>query len=177
MDNHGKAMSQYDASIVQQLRDSGLRVTAPRHAVLAWLVGHPHATVEQVHDGVRQQIGAISKQAVYDILAACVDAHLVRQMKPAGHPARFERRAGDNHHHLVCRSCGRIEDTDCRKGGTPCMHPEHDHGFDIDEAEVVFWGLCKQCQTPDTTNDTIEDVSATHKTGPSASSSKPQSGG
>ncbi|WP_423821001.1 Fur family transcriptional regulator [Salinisphaera sp. SPP-AMP-43] len=140
-------MSRYSTPIVRELRDRGLRVTAPRHAVLEWLIDHPHATVEHVHQGVRERIGTISKQAVYDVLSACLEADLVRQIKPAGHPARFERRTGDNHHHLVCRGCGRIEDTDCRIGTAPCLTPEHDHGFKIDEAEVVFWGLCKDCQS------------------------------
>lgn len=146
MQNDGAAMNDYSKPIVQQLRDNGLRVTAPRHAVLEWLVGHPHATVEQVHHGVSGRIGTISKQAVYDVLSVCVDTGLVRQIKPAGHPARFERRTGDNHHHLVCRGCGCITDTDCHTGQAPCLSPSHHHGFDIDEAEVVFWGLCVDCQ-------------------------------
>ncbi len=122
-----------------------MRVTAPRLAVLEWLDSHPHATVEQVHQAVSRDIGSVSKQAIYDILAACLEAGFVRQMKPAGHSARFERRTGDNHHHLVCRNCGRIEDADCRAGQTPCMHPADDRGFAIDETEVVFWGLCNTC--------------------------------
>ncbi|MES1926766.1 Fur family transcriptional regulator [Salinisphaera sp. T31B1] len=140
-------MSRSGTTIVEELRASGLRVTAPRRAVLEWLIDHPHATVEQVHLGVAARMGTISKQAVYDVLSACVEANLVRQIKPAGHPARFERRTGDNHHHLVCRGCGRIADTDCRRGTMPCLSPEHDHGFDIDEAEVVFWGLCTECRS------------------------------
>ena len=140
-------MSQQTTPIAQQLRDRGLRVTSARYAVLEWLVVHPHATVEQVHDGVGRKIGSISKQAIYDVLAACVEADLVQQIKPSGHPARFERRTGDNHHHLVCRSCGRIEDVDCVLGEKPCLTPGHDHGFEVDEAEVMFWGLCKSCRT------------------------------
>jgi len=139
-------MSRERISIADQLRASGLRATAPRLAALEWLDSHPHATVEQVHQGVSQRIGTVSKQAIYDILAACVDIDMVRQMRPAGHSARFERRTGDNHHHLVCRSCGRVEDTDCVVGHAPCMHPEHDHGFAVDETEVVFWGLCSACR-------------------------------
>lgn len=137
---------------VQQLRDRGLRVTAPRHAVLEWLIAHPHANVEQVHNGVRERIGSISKQAVYDVLAACMDVGLVRQIKPDGHSARFERRTGDNHHHLVCRVCGRIEDAACRAGQAPCLTPEQDYGFDVDEAEVVFWGRCPTCRRPSATD-------------------------
>lgn len=140
-------MSRYQTSIVAELREHGLRVTAPRHAVLEWLIGHPHATVEQVHQGVSERLGAISKQAVYDVLSACVATDLVRQIKPAGHPARFERRTGDNHHHLICRGCDRIADTDCHTGDAPCLTPSHDHGFDVDEAEIVFWGLCTECRS------------------------------
>lgn len=144
--NDRAAMSRHQTSIVAELRERGLRVTAPRHAVLEWLIGHPHATAEQVHRGVSTRLGAISKQAVYDVLSACVAADLVRQIKPAGHPARFERRTHDNHHHLVCRGCGQIEDSDCHIESAPCLQPVHDHGFEIDEAEVVFWGLCRTCQ-------------------------------
>lgn len=139
-------MSRKTTPIVQQLRDRGLRVTASRHAVLEWLAEHPHATVDQVRDGVCERIGSISKQAVYDVLAACTDADLVQQIKPAGHPARFERRTGDNHHHLVCRSCGRIEDVDCVAGEKPCLTPGDNQGFAVHEAEVMFWGLCEPCR-------------------------------
>ncbi|ROO29058.1 Fur family transcriptional regulator [Salinisphaera orenii MK-B5] len=140
-------MSRDTATTVQELRDNGLRVTAHRFAVLEWLVDHPHATVEQVHDGVGARIGAISKQAVYDVLSACMEADLVRQIKPAGHPARFERRTGDNHHHLICRGCGKIDDVDCVVGDAPCLSPGHDHDFDVDEAEVMFWGVCADCRS------------------------------
>lgn len=168
--NHPRAMSRYETTTTEELRSRGLRVTAARRAVLEWLVSHPHATVEHVHSGVLEHLGTISKQAVYDVLSACVNAGLVRQIKPSGHPARFERRTDDNHHHLVCRSCGRIVDTDCGVGQAPCMHPEHDHGFAIDEAEVVFWGLCSDCQTqpiPDTTKDCISTSNSTGSTDPS----------
>ncbi|NNC23013.1 transcriptional repressor [Salinisphaera sp. USBA-960] len=127
------------------LRQSGLRITAHRRAVLEWLVDHPHATADQVHAGVHERLGSISKQAVYDVLTNCVDAQLVRQIKPAGHPARFERRAGDNHHHMICRDCGRIDDVDCVANGQPCLEPSQNHGFELDEAEVVFWGRCPDC--------------------------------
>ena len=130
----------------QVLRDSGLRVTAARCAVLEWLDDHPHATVDETCAGVRERLGTISKQAVYGVLSSCADAGLVRQIRPDGHPARFERRTGDNHHHLVCRSCGRIEDTDCKAETRPCLTPDKDHGFDLDEAEVMFWGLCSTCK-------------------------------
>lgn len=138
-------MHSNDARITEQLRGHGLRVTAARHAVLAWLADHPHATAEHVHEGAYARLGAVSKQAVYDVLAACVDAGLVRQIKPSGHPARFERCSDDNHHHLVCRNCGRIQDVACAHGVKPCLTPAHHHGFVIDEAEVMFWGLCEPC--------------------------------
>jgi Fur family transcriptional regulator, stress-responsive regulator len=95
---------------------------------------------------VRAELGAVSTQAVYDVLAACVDAGLVRRIEPAGHPARFERRVADNHHHVVCRRCGTTEDIDCVVGAAPCVDPSEAHGFVVDEAEVVFWGLCPACQ-------------------------------
>lgn len=135
------------ASTAQLLRRAGLRVTASRYTVLEWLSQHPHATAEEIRVGVQQRLGTISKQAVYDVLAACVTAGLARQIEPAGHPARFERRAGDNHHHLVCRSCGAIRDADCRVAGRPCLHPEDDRGYRIDEAEIVFWGTCPACRS------------------------------
>lgn len=127
------------------LRSVGLRATAPRRAVLTWLDDHPHATADAVLAGVRHELGSVSHQAVYDVLRACGDAGLVRSIRPAGHPARFERRVGDNHHHLVCRECGRTEDVDCATGVAPCLAPADDLGFGIEEAEVVFWGLCPGC--------------------------------
>jgi Fe2+ or Zn2+ uptake regulation protein len=127
------------------LRGAGLRVTAPRLAMLSWLADHPHATADAIAAGVREQVGAVSTQAVYDMLAACTRAGLLRRIEPAGHPARFERRVGDNHHHLVCRRCGRTEDIDGLVGPQPCLTPASDTGFAVDEAEVVFWGLCPPC--------------------------------
>lgn len=132
--------------VSDQLRLAGLRVTAPRRSVLQWLDEHPHATAEQIRSGVRQRLGSVSTQTVYDVLAACTCAGLVRRIEPAGHPARFERRTGDNHHHVVCRACGRTEDVDCAVGARPCLTPSDDHGYQLDEAEVVFWGLCPTCQ-------------------------------
>jgi Fur family ferric uptake transcriptional regulator len=129
-----------------RLRTAGLRVTAPRLAVLEWLAGHPHTSADQVATGVRGQIGSVSTQAVYDVLNACVRAHLVRRIEPAGSPARFETRTGDNHHHLVCRRCGRTEDVDCVVGSAPCLEPSDPKGFEVVEAEVVFWGYCQDCR-------------------------------
>ncbi len=135
-------------NVSSRLRQAGLRVTAPRQSVLQWLAGQPHATVEQIRAGVEQQLGSVSTQTIYDVLAACTDAGLVRRIEPAGHPARFERRTGDNHHHVVCRCCGRTDDVDCAVNLRPCLSPSEEHGYLIDEAEVVFWGTCPACQTP-----------------------------
>jgi Fe2+ or Zn2+ uptake regulation protein len=136
-----------DGAALRALRRAGLRVTAPRRAVLAWLVEHPHSTADAIGAAVRTQLGSVSTQAVYDVLAACTDAGLLRRIEPAGHPARFERRVGDNHHHLVCRRCGRTEDVDCVVGARPCLSPADDLGFAVDEAELVFWGVCPTCTT------------------------------
>lgn len=129
----------------QRLREAGLRVTAPRLAVLEWLAEHPHTTAEAVSAGVRERLGTVSTQAVYDVLNAFTRAGLIRRIEPAGHPARYETRTGDNHHHLVCRACGRTEDTDCVIGAAPCLTPVDPGGFQVDEAEVVFWGWCPNC--------------------------------
>jgi Fur family ferric uptake transcriptional regulator len=140
-----RAPDRQDDAVVQELREAGLRVTMARQAVLTWLAEHPHSTADTIAEGVREQYGALSLQAIYGVLAACADAGLLRRIEPAGHPARFERRVGDNHHHLVCRRCGRTEDVDCVVGERPCLEPADEHGFAIDEAEVVFWGLCPAC--------------------------------
>lgn len=136
-----------DGTAAEALRSVGLRVTRPRRAALAWLTEHPHSTADAVGAGVREQLVAVSKQAVYDVLGACTEAGLIRRIEPAGHPARYERRVADNHHHLVCRRCGRTEDVDCVVGARPCLTPVDDHGYEVDEAEVVFWGVCPTCMT------------------------------
>lgn len=133
-------------SSVDALRQVGLRVTQPRIAVLEILAEHPHTTAERLGYEVGTRLGKVSKQAVYDVLAACVDAGLVRRIEPAGLPALFETRTGDNHHHLVCRACGHTSDVDCATGASPCLIPSDDAGYALDEAEVVFWGLCPDCQ-------------------------------
>lgn len=135
------------SSAPELLRRSGLHVTAQRLAVLRAVTDHPHATVEVVADTARSEIGAISRQSVYDALAALVDKGLVRRIQPAGSPARFETRVGDNHHHLICRDCGTLLDVDCAVGYTPCLTPAQDAGFEVDEAEVVYWGRCPDCVT------------------------------
>jgi len=137
------------ASPEEQLRRHGLRVTATRLAVLAVVGEHPgHPDAEDVHAGVRARLGSVSTQAVYDILRALSEAGLLRRIEPAGHPARYEARVGDNHHHLVCRGCGATRDVDCAQGHAPCLAPSDDHGFILDEAEVIFWGVCADCAAP-----------------------------
>lgn len=130
------------------LKGAGLRLTAPRLAVLEWLSNHPHSTAEHVAEGVRERLGTVSTQAVYDVLNTCSRADLVRRIEPAGRPARYETRTGDNHHHLVCRRCGRAEDVDHVHGPAPCLEPSNSAGFTVDEAEVIFWGLCGDCLPP-----------------------------
>lgn len=127
------------------LREAGLRVTAPRIAVLGELTAGSHLTAEQIASAVSRRLGSVSTQAVYDVLAALAAAGLVRRIEPAGSAARYETRTGDNHHHLVCRACGAVADVDCVVGEPPCMAPADVAGFVIDEAEVTFWGLCPTC--------------------------------
>ncbi len=127
------------------LRAASLRVTAPRRAVLAAVHEHPHADTEALLAAARRRLGTVSHQAVYDVLRALTDAGLVRRIQPAGSVARYEARVGDNHHHVVCRSCGTVVDVDCAVGETPCLAASDDAGFSIDEAEVVYWGRCPAC--------------------------------
>jgi Fur family transcriptional regulator, stress-responsive regulator len=129
----------------EELRGVGLRVTAVRVALLDTVRNGDHLGVEAIASGVRDRVGHVSLQAVYDALDALATAGLVRRIEPAGSPARFEGRVGDNHHHIVCRSCGVVADVDCAVGETPCLTASDDHGFSIDEAEVVYWGLCPSC--------------------------------
>jgi Fur family transcriptional regulator, stress-responsive regulator len=133
------------------LRAAGLRVTASRLAVLSELRAGQHLTADQVAVGVRDRVGAISTQAVYDVLGALTRAGLLRRIEPAGSPTRYETRVGDNHHHVVCRSCGAIADVDCAAGEPPCLAPSDAGGFVVDEAEITFWGMCPDCQTHSTT--------------------------
>ena len=130
-----------------RIRDAGLRVTAPRLAVLAAVeAGTQHHDAETIAVAARARLGTLSTQAVYDNLNALVEAGLVRRIQPANSPARYETRTCDNHHHIVCRRCGRTADVDCTVGSAPCLEPSADHGFIVQEAEVIFWGLCPQCQ-------------------------------
>jgi len=132
--------------LAARLRDSGLRVTAPRLAVYAAVAAHPHADVEQVATVVRARLGAISTQAVYDVLKVLTQQDLLRRIEPAGSPARYETRTGDNHHHVICRLCGVTGDVDCSVNVTPCLEASNPQGFVIDEAEVTYWGRCPSCQ-------------------------------
>ena len=127
------------------LREHGVQVTAQRLAVLRAVSGRPHGTADDVAEVVRSEIGAISRQAVYDALGMLADKGLIRRIQPAGSPARFEDRVGDNHHHLICRTCGRMVDVDCAVGVTPCLTAAADSDYEIDEAEVVYWGRCPEC--------------------------------
>jgi Fur family ferric uptake transcriptional regulator len=129
-----------------QLRAVGLRVTRPRLSVLDVLAGHPHADADMIVTAARSAHPSLSAQAVYGVLRALVERGLARRIEPAGAPALFELRVGDNHHHLVCRSCGAVADVDCAVGAAPCLVPSDAAGFVVDEAEVVFWGLCRDCQ-------------------------------
>ncbi|MCZ0985034.1 Fur family transcriptional regulator [Streptomyces diastatochromogenes] len=131
----------------EELRGVGLRVTAARVALLETVRDGDHLDVEAITSGVRDRVGHISVQAVYEALHALTAAGLVRRIEPPGSPARFEGRVGDNHHHLVCRSCGVVADVDCAVGHAPCLTAADDRGFSIDEAEVIYWGLCPDCST------------------------------
>jgi Fe2+ or Zn2+ uptake regulation protein len=134
------------------LRGAKLRVTRPRLAVMAAVYGNPHADTHSIIDLVRAELGDVSQQAVYDVLRALTDAKVVRRIEPPGSVARYEARVGDNHHHVVCRECGAIADVDCAVGEAPCLTAADDHGYRIDEAEVIYWGVCPACTTPSTPN-------------------------
>ena len=127
------------------LRERGIQVTAQRLAVLRAVAGQPHITADAVAEVVRTEIGAISLQSVYDALSLLVAEGLIRRIQPAGSPARFEDRVGDNHHHLICRTCGRVVDVDCAVGSAPCLTAADERGYEIDEAEVAYWGRCQEC--------------------------------
>jgi Fe2+ or Zn2+ uptake regulation protein len=127
------------------LRRHGMQVTAQRLAVLRAVSDVPHSTADDIGNVVRGEIGSISRQAVYDVLAALTDKGLLRRIQPAGSPARYEDRVGDNHHHLICRTCSRMLDVDCAVGDTPCLTAADDAGYEVDEAEVVYWGRCPDC--------------------------------
>ena len=134
-----------DQDFSQLLRGAALRVTRPRVAVLGAVYTHPHADTDAIIGAVRRELPEVSHQTVYDSLHTLTATGLVRRIQPAGTTARYESRVGDNHHHVVCRSCGAIADVDCAVGHTPCLTASDDHGFVVDEAEVVYWGTCPDC--------------------------------
>ena len=135
-----------DTNPAELLRENGLQVTAQRVAVLNAVAAHPHSTADAVITEVRSTIGTVSRQAVYDALSALAEKGLIRRIQPAGSPALYEDRIGDNHHHVICRGCGKTADVDCATGHAPCLEASNDAGFTIDEAEVIYWGTCPDCQ-------------------------------
>lgn len=139
-------MVDMQGDLEQLLRDNGLQVTAQRLSIMRAVSARPHATADELIDDVRTVIGSISRQAVYDTLGILVEKHLIRRIQPAGSAARYEDRVGDNHHHLICRGCGMTFDIDCALGAAPCLVAEDDHGFEIEEAEVIYWGRCPSCR-------------------------------
>jgi len=142
------------------LRSAALRVTRPRVSVLAAVHDHPHADTDSLIDVVRRHHGEVSHQAVYDVLRALTDAGLVRRIQPSGSVARYEARVGDNHHHVVCRECGAITDVDCAVGDAPCLTASDDAGYDIDEAEVIYWGRCPTCSARPTVPESADRSAA-----------------
>ena len=133
-------------SPAQYLRERGIHATAQRLAVLRAVAAHPHVSADGVAEAAKQDIGTISRQAVYDTLGLLSEQGIIRRIQPVGSPARYEDRIDDNHHHVVCRSCGRMADVDCAVGDAPCLTAANDSGYEIDEAEVLYWGRCPQCQ-------------------------------
>jgi Fe2+ or Zn2+ uptake regulation protein len=144
-------------TLQESLRQAGLRVTAPRLAVLNAISGKgEHWDAEAIADAARKQLGTLSTQAVYDNLRILEEVGLVRRIQPSGHPGLYETRVGDNHHHIVCRRCGVTEDVDCTVGAAPCLEPSTDHDFIVEEAEVIFWGLCPHCRQENQAKDLKE---------------------
>jgi len=139
-------MADVDDGVDQLLRQHGVQVTTQRLAILRAVSSRPHATADQLAEDVRAKIGSISRQAVYDSLAVLSDKNLIRRIQPAGSSARYEDRVDDNHHHLICRGCDTMFDIDCAVGAAPCLTADDDHGFEINEAEVIYWGLCPSCR-------------------------------
>lgn len=144
--DHQHARQAARADLASLVRTAGLRLTATRLAVLRALARRPHAGTESIIDDVREQLGSVSPQTVYSVLSAFVEAGIVRRIEPAGSAALHELRVGDNHHHVVCRRCGAAADIDCAVDARPCLTPSETHGYLLDEAEVIFWGICPTCQ-------------------------------
>jgi len=140
------AVAPLESPDLSDLRAAGLRVTAPRLAVLAAVREGSHLAVDEIAGHARDRLGAVSTQAIYDVLHALTKAGLVRRIDPPGSPVRFESRVGDNHHHLICRACDALVDVDCSVGDAPCLEPSSALGYTIDEAEIIYWGLCPACQ-------------------------------
>lgn len=138
------------------LREHGVHVTAQRLAVMQAVSARPHCTADDVAEDVRAEIGAISRQAVYNALGVLVEKGLIRRIQPAHSPARYEDRVADNHHHLICRACGRMVDVDCAVGAAPCLTPSDSSGYSIDEAEVIYWGRCPECLAHSATHDSTD---------------------
>jgi Fur family ferric uptake transcriptional regulator len=143
-------------------REQGVQVTAQRLAVLRAVSRRPHCTADDVAEDVRADIGAISRQAVYDALGMLVEKGFLRRIQPARSPARYEDRVGDNHHHLICRTCGKTVDVDCAVGDTPCLTAAADSGYEIDEAEVIYWGTCPECRATRRGRPAIEHQQSNH---------------
>lgn len=139
-------MTDVHDGVDQLLRQHGVQVTTQRLAILRAVSLRPHATADQVTDDVRANLGSISRQAVYDSLGILADKNLIRRIQPAGSSARYEDRVDDNHHHLICRGCDTMFDIDCAVGAAPCLTADDDHGFEINEAEVIYWGQCPTCR-------------------------------
>ncbi len=148
------------ASPTTLLRQNGIQVTAQRLAVVRALSDHPHISADEVADLAEAEIGSISRQAVYDALGVLTEKGLIRKIQPLGSPARYETRVNDNHHHLVCRSCGRVVDVDCAVGAAPCLTASDDGGYEIDEAEVAFWGRCPDCRVDEGSSTRSESTGA-----------------
>lgn len=144
-----------------RLRRAGLRVTAARLAILQTVREGDHLDVDAIHRGVCDRVGQVSLQAVYDSLNALQRVGLLRRIEPAGSPTRYETRVGDNHHHLVCRQCGKVADVDCAVGHAPCLEPAQDAGYLIDEADVIYWGVCPECQTQNPVSTNLSPTEST----------------
>jgi Fe2+ or Zn2+ uptake regulation protein len=156
---------QHPTDAERLLREAALRVTRPRLAVLSAVHERPHADTDAIISAVRADLGAVSHQAVYDVLRALTDAGILRRIQPAGSVARYETRVADNHHHVVCRTCGEVADVDCAVGEVPCLTAADDAGFAIDEAEVVYWGRCPACATTPTPPPQTSQVDARQQRG------------
>jgi Fur family ferric uptake transcriptional regulator len=149
----------------QLLRRHGMQITAQRLATMRAVAERPHATADELADQVRSVIGAVSRQAVYDTLGALTEKNLIRRIQPPGSAARYEDRVGDNHHHLICRGCGEVVDIDCATGSAPCLTAQDTHGFEIEEAEVIYWGHCPACRAAHVGNPVAAALKPTSKTG------------